>query len=60
MVAVRSAHLNQDEQFELDNWIASLEQDNKVSKRLKEVYRHCETILQDNDQGHCCYGVGVK
>ena len=37
MVAVRSAHLNQDEQFELDNWIASLEQDNKVSKRLKEV-----------------------
>ncbi|WP_019278026.1 GTP diphosphokinase [Vibrio coralliilyticus] len=51
MVAVRSAHLNQDEQFELDNWIASLEQDNKVSKRLKEVYRHCETILQDNEQG---------
>jgi len=51
MVAVRSAHLNQDEQFELDNWIASLEQDNKVSKSLKEVYRHCETILQDNDQG---------
>lgn len=51
MVAVRSAHLNQDEQFELDNWIASLDQDNKVSKRLKEVYRHCETILQDNDQG---------
>ncbi len=51
MVAVRSAHLNQDEQFELDNWIASLEQDNKVSKRLKEVYCHCETILQDNDQG---------
>ncbi|MGY3688236.1 GTP diphosphokinase [Vibrio coralliilyticus] len=51
MVAVRSAHLNQDEQFELDNWIASLEQDNKVSKRLKEVYRHCETILQDNDEG---------
>ncbi|AIU67835.1 GTP diphosphokinase [Vibrio coralliilyticus] len=51
MVAVRSAHLNQDEQFELDNWIASLKQDNKVSKRLKEVYRHCETILQDNDQG---------
>ncbi|ERB62361.1 GTP diphosphokinase [Vibrio coralliilyticus OCN008] len=51
MVAVRSAHLNQDEQFELDNWIASLEQDNKVSKSLKEVYRHCETILQDNGQG---------
>ena len=24
MVAVRSAHLNQDEQFELENWVASL------------------------------------
>ncbi|CAM3145189.1 GTP diphosphokinase [Vibrio neptunius] len=51
MVAVRSAHLNQDEQFDLDNWIASLEQDTKVAKRLKEVYRHCETILEDNDRG---------
>ena len=38
MVAVRSAHLNQDEQFELDKWISSLGQDPKVAKRLKEVY----------------------
>tara|TARA_Y100001956_G_C4124720_1_gene189441 strand:+ start:1562 stop:3781 length:2220 start_codon:yes stop_codon:yes gene_type:complete len=51
MVAVRSAHLNQDEQFELDKWIASLNQDANVAKRLKEVYRQCETILQGNDQG---------
>ncbi|KOO02370.1 GTP diphosphokinase [Vibrio nereis] len=51
MVAVRSAHLNQDEQFELDKWIASLNQDAKVSARLKEVYLHCETILKDNEQG---------
>lgn len=51
MVAVRSAHLNQDEQFELDKWIASLNQDANVAKRLKEVYRQCETILQGNEQG---------
>ncbi|NVJ58093.1 MAG: GTP diphosphokinase [Vibrionaceae bacterium] len=51
MVAVRSAHLNQDEQFELDKWIASLGQDKPVAKRLKEVYGHCETILKDNEQG---------
>ena len=51
MVAVRSAHLNQDEQFELEKWIASLNQDAKIAKRLKEVYRQCETILQDHEQG---------
>lgn len=51
MVAVRSAHLNQDEQFELDKWIASLEQDPKIAKRLKEVYRRGEEILEGNDQG---------
>ncbi|MDC5841603.1 GTP diphosphokinase [Vibrio europaeus] len=51
MVAVRSAHLNQDEQFELDKWISSLGQDPKVAKRLKEVYLQGEVILQDNDQG---------
>jgi len=51
MVAVRSAHLNQDEQFELDKWIASLEQEPKVAKRLKEVYLRGEAILEGNDQG---------
>jgi len=51
MVAVRSAHLNQDEQFELDKWISSLGQDPKVAKRLKEVYLQGEAVLQDNDQG---------
>ncbi|MFY2509655.1 GTP diphosphokinase [Vibrio pectenicida] len=50
MVAVRSAHLNQDEQFELDTWVSSLKQDTKVAKRLKEVYLHCETILADKEQ----------
>lgn len=51
MVAVRSAHLNQDEQFELDKWIASLEQEPKVAKRLKEVYLRGEAILEGNVQG---------
>ncbi|EEX93269.1 GTP pyrophosphokinase [Vibrio orientalis CIP 102891 = ATCC 33934] len=51
MVAVRSAHLNQDEQFELDKWIASLEQEPKVAKRLKEVYLRGEAILAGNEQG---------
>ncbi|MDN3610950.1 GTP diphosphokinase [Vibrio ostreicida] len=51
MVAVRSAHLNQDEQFELNNWIASLGLDSNVAKRLSEVYRHCETVLENHEQG---------
>ncbi|HFQ5237823.1 TPA: GTP diphosphokinase [Vibrio vulnificus] len=49
MVAVRSAHLNQNEQFELERWVASLKQDAGVSKRLIEVYRHCQTILQGHE-----------
>lgn len=49
MVAVRSAHLNQNEQFELESWVASLKQDAGVAKRLIEVYRHCQTILQGHE-----------
>ncbi|HFQ5375321.1 TPA: GTP diphosphokinase [Vibrio vulnificus] len=49
MVAVRSAHLNQNEQFELESWVANLKQDAGVSKRLIEVYRHCQTILQGHE-----------
>ncbi|EHZ7122879.1 GTP diphosphokinase [Vibrio vulnificus] len=49
MVAVRSAHLNQNEQFELESWVASLKQDAGVSKRLIEVYSHCQTILQGHE-----------
>ncbi|GAL19416.1 GTP pyrophosphokinase (p)ppGpp synthetase I [Vibrio maritimus] len=51
MVAVRSAHLNPEEQFNLDNWIASLKQDKNTSKRLKDVYRQCEEIVADSEQG---------
>ncbi len=49
MVAVRSAHLNQDEQFDLDKWVASLRQDQKTALRLKQVYHQCESYLQGNE-----------
>ncbi|NLS12835.1 GTP diphosphokinase [Vibrio sp. SM6] len=51
MVAVRSAHLNPDGQFILESWIASLNQEAKISRRLTEVYRHCEQMLIDHPQG---------
>ncbi|MDN3615157.1 GTP diphosphokinase [Vibrio gallaecicus] len=50
MVAVRSAHLNPSEQFELENWIKSLNQDAKTSNKLTKVYRHCEELLKDHEQ----------
>lgn len=50
MVAVRSAHLNQDEQFELENWVASLGQEKNTAKRLTEVYRDCQSILANHEQ----------
>lgn len=52
MVAVRSAHLNPDEKFDLDKWIASLEQDKGTSKRLKEVYQQCVQVLGDSEQSN--------
>ncbi|KEY91480.1 GTP pyrophosphokinase [Candidatus Photodesmus blepharus] len=45
MVAIRSAHLNFNQQFHLDRWISSLEQDKDTAESLKEVYRHCEMLL---------------
>ncbi|WGY47892.1 MULTISPECIES: GTP diphosphokinase [unclassified Vibrio] len=52
MVAVRSAHLNPDEQFELEKWISSLQQEPKTAARLTEVYRQCEHLLVGNPRGH--------
>ncbi len=52
MVAVRSAHLNQNEQFELEKWIASLGQDAKISRALTDVYRQCESVLEGNEQAN--------
>ncbi len=51
MVAVRGAHLNKDEQFELESWIASLKQDKATSARLLEVYRQCEKQVEGRDNG---------
>lgn len=51
MVAVRSAHLKPSETFELDNWISSLEQDSKTSKKLTDVYKQCESLLGDVENG---------
>ncbi len=51
MVAVRSAHLNPDEQFELEKWIAGLQQDKHTAARLIDVYRQCEQRLEGNPQG---------
>lgn len=50
MVAVRSAHLNKDEQFELEAWVSALEQDSKTSKKLLAVYRQCEAHLHDREE----------
>ncbi|MDA0149711.1 GTP diphosphokinase [Vibrio sp. LaRot3] len=49
MVAVRSAHLNQDEQFEQDKWITSLKQEPKTAQRLTTIYHQCETYLQGRE-----------
>ena len=51
MVAVRSAHLNPEKQFELDTWVASLGLEPTITQRLTEVYRQCEVLLEGNAQG---------
>ncbi|SJL85230.1 GTP diphosphokinase [Vibrio palustris] len=51
MVAVRSAHLNPEQQFELDSWVTSLGLETKVAARLTEVYHQCEVLLEGNAQG---------
>ncbi|MDN2482042.1 GTP diphosphokinase [Vibrio agarivorans] len=51
MVAVRSAHLNQDTEFELDAWITSLKQPPKIANALKSTYQLCETLVEGHEQG---------
>jgi GTP pyrophosphokinase len=51
MVAVRSAHLNPDEQFELEKWISSLAQPPKTANQLKQVYQQIETLVADLEEG---------
>ncbi|MGO2498682.1 MAG: GTP diphosphokinase [Vibrio litoralis] len=50
MVAVRSAHLNKNEEFELEAWVASLHQDGKTSNKLTQVYQACESLLKDHPE----------
>lgn len=49
MVAVRSAHLTTDTEFELENWVVSLNQDSKTSRKLVDVYQQCELLLEEHE-----------
>ncbi len=49
MVAVRSAHLNTEGEFALDQWIASLGIANPQScQRVADTWRYCEAQTQDH------------
>jgi GTP pyrophosphokinase len=52
MVAVRGAHLRTDEQFVLEDWIASLRQEPAISKKLTSVYQHIQTITEGTPDGN--------
>ncbi|MEJ2764060.1 GTP diphosphokinase [Photobacterium sp. MCCC 1A19761] len=41
MVAVRGAHLKENETFELAAWVESLKQDAKVAEQIKQTYQRC-------------------
>ncbi|MDO6500700.1 GTP diphosphokinase [Photobacterium sanguinicancri] len=49
MVAVRGAHLKENDTFELSAWVDSLQQDAKISKRLKSTYQRCIDITSTED-----------
>ncbi|UJF19026.1 GTP diphosphokinase [Vibrio sp. SS-MA-C1-2] len=51
MVAVRSAHLQESETFELSSWIETLQQDKKVANALVKTYKQCLTLVDDDQQG---------
>lgn len=51
MVAVRSAHLNQDTEFELERWVASLNQPAKAAKALTQTYQLCEQLVAEHPDG---------
>ncbi|MDP5253961.1 MULTISPECIES: GTP diphosphokinase [unclassified Vibrio] len=48
MVAVRSAHLNADKQFDLEQWVAQFDLESSVSSHLIRVYRYCEEGVADH------------
>lgn len=51
MVAVRSAHLNPDENFALEKWIESLQQEPAIANKLADVYRQMESLLVNHRDG---------
>ncbi|MGF1763105.1 GTP diphosphokinase [Aliivibrio kagoshimensis] len=51
MVAVRGAHLKENEEFNLDEWISSLNQDAKTSNKLIKVYQYCAQLLAGHESG---------
>ncbi|CAM3509523.1 GTP pyrophosphokinase [Vibrio aerogenes CECT 7868] len=51
MVAVRSAHLNTDEKFELDRWVEGLVQEPAIADRLKQTYQQIENLVADESEG---------
>ncbi len=61
MVAVRSAHLNTEGEFALDQWIASLGVANPHScDRLAETWRYCEAQTQGILTSRCCCGAASR
>ncbi|MCW8330598.1 GTP diphosphokinase [Photobacterium sp. SDRW27] len=49
MVAVRGAHLKENNKFELSSWIESLQQDTKVANRLKQTYQRCIELTTEEE-----------
>ncbi|OLQ78503.1 GTP diphosphokinase [Photobacterium proteolyticum] len=49
MVAVRGAHLKENDTFELSSWVESLQQDAKVAKRITQTYQRCIELTSEEE-----------
>lgn len=49
MVAVRGAHLKENDTFELSSWVESLQQDAKVAKRITQTYQRCIELTTEEE-----------
>ncbi|MGR5066534.1 GTP diphosphokinase [Photobacterium sp. DNB22_13_2] len=49
MVAVRGAHLKENDTFELSSWVDSLQQDTKVAKHLTKTYQRCIELTSEEE-----------
>ncbi|MDV5171508.1 GTP diphosphokinase [Photobacterium rosenbergii] len=50
MVAVRGAHLKENDTFELSSWVDSLKQDAKVTKHLAKTYQRCIDLTAEDER----------